>query len=149
MEVIYNNDSWPLVILKMVGRPTTEEDIYRVIKLWAGIYTESMIKNEKYRLVFDVRESGIDKIQLLTHFATFLVKSKCMTEQWMERTSILVSDPSVSLLIKFVLNFYTPVRPFKVFTDDKECIEWTTSELPGEEPIKKLKKSSIKSSITF
>lgn len=134
MEVILLDEAWPLVVLKLKGEAKTEEDIHSVIKTWTHIYMESMSKNEKHRLIFDVRESKMVNVELIRIFSSFLERVKKLTENWMERTAILVSDDKIRLLIGLVFTVYKPIRPFKVFMEDSKAIEWALGTTPGEDP---------------
>lgn len=142
MKVIYNSDSWPIVSIKVEGIPKTDEDMIEITKVWTQIYMESMVKGEKFKLIFDILESGLDRIELLKHIATFLVNVKSLTEQWMDRTVILVKGTNIRTMLNFVFMLYKPVRPFKVYTDPKDALVWLISENPGDKP-------KIESNISF
>lgn len=154
MEVHYIDTTWPVVCIKIVGVPKDKEDIHKIINIWSQIYVRSMTCNEKFKLVFDAREASLNNVELLRVLAEFLIKVKLMTEQWMDRTSILVSEEKIRNLIKFVFLLYKPVRPFKVFTNAEKSLEWVQSDEPGEDPDKnflkeKPKKKNIISRVSF
>lgn len=152
MEVRYIDEGWPVVVLKVIGEPQSEEDVQDIIRVWNTIITESMLKNERYRLVFDVRQSSLTKMELLKTLADFLIRVKSLNEKWMERTAILVGEERIKVFIKFVFMFYKPVRPFKVFTNDRNSLEWLASNDPGDDPERnflKEKKAIKDSKISF
>lgn len=153
MEVQYIDNTWPIVCIKIIGVPQNEEDIHKIINIWSQIYVRSMTCNEKFKLIFDAREASLKNIELLRTLAQFLIKVKLMTEKWMDRTSILVSEEKIRNLIKFVFLLYKPVRPFKVFTNPEKSIEWLQSSEPGEDPdknfLKEKKKKTFISKISF
>lgn len=132
MDLVYISDNWPAVVIKVIGSPETEEHAHKVISQWTSIYMESMTRNEKYKLVFDIREATVNNFEILRHLAVFLIKVKNLTEKWMDRTAILVSDDNIKRILKFVFVLYKPVRPFKIFTDDVKALTWLASGDPGD-----------------
>lgn len=143
-------DDWPVVVFKLIKEPEDEETVNTIIKQWTEIYIESMKRNEKFRLVFDVTRITSIKLEFLKLIGSFLIKVKSLTESWMNRTVIIVSDDNIYRLISFVFTFYKPVRPFKVFKNHIEAIEWVISEEPGETFENKLASKKSKSEfITF
>ena len=131
----YNN--WPVVILTIQGKPTNEKDMKLFLEAWTGVYTYSMQANTRYKLMFDVRKSTVHPMKDFNHLRVlgeWLVKIKSLTETWMERTAIIVSDPVMRFIIASVFQIYKAVRPFKVF-DEKmlhDAKEWLFQEDDGD-----------------
>lgn len=132
MDLIYISEDWPAVVIKIIGSPETDEDVHRVITQWTSIYTESMVRNEKYKLVFDIRDAQVNNFEVLRQLALFLIKVKGLTEKWMDRTAILVSDDNIKRILRFVFVLYKPVRPFKIFSEDVRALTWLASGEPGD-----------------
>lgn len=130
---VYSDNSWPLVVLTVSGAPNSKQNMENFLSEWSKVYTTSMIKEQRYRLVFDARKASIIELQYLSMLADYLIKIKDLTETWMEKTGILVSNPTVKALIQFVFKFYEPVRPFKVFNESDKCFEWVMSDQKGDE----------------
>lgn len=130
----YNN--WPVVILTIQGKPTNDKDMKEFLHDWTGVYTYSMQANQRYKLMFDVRKStvGLNEFHHLRTLGEWLVKIKSLTEQWMDRTAIIVSDPFMRVLIGSVFRIYKAVRPFKVFDDNMlvNAREWLFQDDDGD-----------------
>ena len=109
--VFYNFDinRWPIVILTIKGSPTSDKDMTGFLKQWESLYHISMEKNERYKLIFDTRDASMIKIPYIRQMGKWLVKMKSLTETWMDRTAIIVSNPSIQLLIQFVFKIYKAV----------------------------------------
>lgn len=137
----YETKDWPLVILTAEGKPNNEEEIKNMLQGWFNIYIQSQRTNQKFRFLIDVRQIASIDIKYLIMIGKFLKKSKSLTEKWMEKTGILVSNNTVKLLIKFVFSLYKPVRPFKVFNEADRSIQWVLNNEEGDstESIKKFK----------
>lgn len=152
MEFFCNDSHFPLVIFKVIGEVKSSEDIHKITRRWTEIYTLSMIKKQSFRLIFDASQVKISEIKLLKPMAEFLIKVKNLTEMFMDRTAIIVSDDKIKTFIRFVFNFYKPVKPFKVFTDQEKAANWVASNEPGDDPDKnflKEKREIKESNISF
>lgn len=137
----YEKKDWPLVILTADGKPNTEDEMNAMLDGWSELYTQSQKTNKNFRFLIDVRQvPGID-IKYLIIIGKFLKNNKILTERWMEKTGILVSSNTIRLLIKFVFTIYKPVRPFKVFNEPEEALQWVLNDEEGDsaESINKLK----------
>ncbi len=149
----YEKKDWPLAILTAEGKPNNETEISSMLEGWSELYKQSQETNKNFRFLIDVRQvPGID-IKYLIMIGKFLKTNKSETERWMEKTGILVSSNTIRLLIKFVFTIYKPVRPFKVFNEPEEALQWVLNDEEGDsaESINKLKeKLPVKeSSISF
>ena len=133
MEFNFCTKNFPLVVLTMIGVPDSEKEMEDFFTEWRKIYTLAMEKNQRYKLLFDVRKSGTVKFVYMKMMADFLIQIRELTNKWMDRTGILVTSPTIQMLIKFVFNFYKAVRPFKVFTNVEECFKWVNSNEKGDE----------------
>ena len=126
------------LVLLTTQTPTSIEDVELFLKEWEKVYTKCMEDNCKYTLVFDTRKVSKFDIKYLKLMGKWLKKMKTMTENWMDRTAIIVSNPIIKGFISFVFLIYKPVRPFKVFASDElvKSIEWSLSKNPGDDPEK-------------
>jgi hypothetical protein len=134
MEFSYGYDitNFPLAVLTISGIPNNDSQINAFLDDWARLYEVSMKKNQKHKLLFDVRKTDSIPFNYLIMIAKFLIKMKKSNEQWMDRTAILVSNPTIKNLIAIVFKFYRPVRPFKVLDDSNESIQWLMSSDKGD-----------------
>lgn len=137
----YETKDWPLVILTAEGKPNNEDEMKNMLQGWSNIYIQSQKTNQKFRFLIDVRQISSIDIKYLIMIGKFLKNVKSLTEQWMEKTGILVSSNTIKLLIKFVFTIYKPVRPFKVFNEADMSIQWVLNNEEGDsaESINKLK----------
>lgn len=133
MNYGFDTSKWPLVILTIEGAPKDDEEMKKFLEDWGRIYHLSMEKNERYKLLYDVRQAKAVEIRHLVQMGNWLSTMKSLTEKWMDRTAILVSSPTIKLLIQFVFKIYKAVRPFKVFNSPENTIEWLMSEEEGDE----------------
>ena len=147
MNFGFDKSKWPLVVITVEGAPDSEENMSNFLKEWAQLYHESMVTNKRYRLLFDSRKAEKVEVKYLMMMAKFLLKMKTFTEQWMEKTGILVCSPTIKLLIQIVFKFYKAVRPFKVFNKADEALEWVLNDEDGDE--KNLDSLDIKDFPTF
>ena len=128
--------TWPIVTLRLDGKVDNKSDFNRYLEEWSEFYVMSSQRNEKFKLIYDAR--GIKSrppLKYLYAQAEFLKTAKELTETWMDRTAIIVSSPIIKKMIHFVFNFYTPVRPFRVFLEHEEAdmYQWINSQESGEE----------------
>lgn len=123
---------WPLVILTTEGDPQTSDDVELLLINWESLYICAEDTSQRYKLLFDVRNTENVKFEYLKYVSSFLVSHKALTEKWMDRTAILVSNQAIRLLIKFVFMIYHPVRPFKVFDNPEEAIGWLMGADAGD-----------------
>lgn len=132
----YNFDEthWPVVVLTISGSPSSDEDMNLFLTEWQNLYIISMQKSQRYKLIFDARNAGVVTFNHLKMMGEWLSKIKHLTEMWMDRTAIIVSNPTIKLIIQFVFTFYKAVRPFKVFHES--CLEnafiWVNSDDDGD-----------------
>jgi hypothetical protein len=135
MEFSYGYDftNFPLVILTTEGIPTKDSQIISFLDDWTRLYKVSIERNKKYKLLFDVRKTNSVAFNYLMMIAKFLIKMKQSTEQWMDRTAILVSNPTIKTLIACVFKVYHPVRPFKVFNVSSDAVKWLMSTESGDD----------------
>ncbi len=151
----YNNDQWPLVVLSCSGSPKSDKEMREMLEGWSNIYKLSGESGVRFKFVIDVREVSSIDIKYLIMIARFLTENKKLTENWMDKTAIIVSSNNIKFFIKFVFKIYKPVRPFKVFgkDDTKECFEWVIGDKKGDdvEEINKLKEKKVvvNSSVKF
>ena len=129
----YNFDKirWPIVVLTISGKPVNDSDFMNFLESWKLIYIESMTKGERFKLIFDVRLAEMITFEHLKQLGKWLQKMKELTERWMDRTAIIVSNDSIQVLIQFVFTLYKAVRPFKIFTDKKnlsDAILWLNNK---------------------
>ena len=131
----FDQTHWPIVVLTISGSPEDDADMRAFLTAWQELYIVSMQKNERYKLIFDSRKAGVVKFNHLRAMGEWLSKIKNLTETWMDRTAIIVSNPTIKLLIQFVFTIYKAVRPFKVFHES--CLEkaflWVNSDEEGDE----------------
>lgn len=123
---------WPLVILTTEGDPQSSDDIELLLANWESLYICAEDTSQKYKLLFDVRNTENVKFEYLKYVSSFLTNHKMLTEKCMDRTAILVSNQAIRLLIKFVFMIYHPVRPFKVFDNPENAIRWLMSTDIGD-----------------
>lgn len=114
-----DKSDWPIVIMTLKGGPQSDEDMRLFLTEWQNVYSEAMIHNKRYKLLFDAREAGNIQPKYLMALGKWLSSVKSLSEQWMDRTAIIISNNLIRTLIKFVFNFYKAVRPFKVFSNDE------------------------------
>ena len=128
----YEKKDWPLCILTVEGKPTSEKTFQNLLNEWSLLYIESEQKNERFKFLIDVRQvSGVD-LKYMIMMGKYLISVKELTEKWMDRTAILVSNKSIKNLIKFVFTLYKPIRPFKVFNEADKSIEWLLNNEKGD-----------------
>lgn len=129
-----DQNHWPVVVITIKGSPENDYDMKHFLESWQNLYVECMKKEEKYKLIFDARESGSIQIKYLQVLGEWLSRMKEMTENWMDRTAIIVSSPVIQVLVQVVFRIYNPVRPFKVFKNDnlEESMKWVSSEEIGD-----------------
>jgi hypothetical protein len=125
---------WPIAVLTIEGAPQTDEEMKQFLESWQSLYVDSMQKNERYKLIFDARNASIIYPKYLIAMAKWLRQIKLLTEKWMDRTAIIVSNPNVRLLIQFVFKYYKAVRPFKVFETKElqDAYNWVNSTEIGD-----------------
>ena len=128
----FDTTKWPVVVLTIDGAPN-EEEMELFLKDWEKLYTKSMETNIRYKLLFDARKASTIELKHLVRMGKWLMTMKTLTETWMDRTGIMISNPTVKMLIQFVFKFYKAVRPFKIFSEPEETLEWILSDLPGDE----------------
>lgn len=123
---IFDRNRWPIVILTINGKPKDDLDFNTFLEKWKLIYIDSMTKGERYKLIFDVRLAEMVRFDHLTKLGKWLKSVEHLTETWMDRTAIIVANPSIKLLIQFVFRIYKAVRPFKIFGENElaDAIKW-------------------------
>lgn len=125
----FDKRRWPIVILTIENTPTSVEDMNEFLSSWQELYTDSMLTNKKYKLLFDTRKSGQVAIIYLRMLANWLIKVQELTINWMDKTAIIVSRPLIKTLIQLVFTIYKAVRPFRIFHGEEleEAIIWLES----------------------
>jgi len=116
--------------------PKSKKDVETFLLEWQSIYTKCMEDNCKYALLFDTRKVESFDLSYLGLMADWLKRVKGLTEKWMERTAIVVSNPFIKTFIGLVFKIYKPVRPFKVFGggETQRAMEWALSTQEGDDP---------------
>lgn len=128
----YEKKNWPLCILTIEGKPNSENVFKQFLNEWSLLYEESKVRNQRFNLFIDVRGvSGVD-IKYMIILGKYLISVKNLTEKWMNKTAILVSNKSIKNLIKFVFTLYKPIRPFKVFNEADKSLEWLLNNEKGD-----------------
>ena len=131
----FDKKRWPIIVLTIRGKPVNDEDFDNFLETWKLIYIESMTKGERYKLIFDTRLAQMVKLDYLSKLGTWLKDIKDLTERWMDKTAIIVSNQSIQLLIQFVFRIYKAVRPFKIFNgkeDLSKAILWLNNDDKGD-----------------
>ena len=129
----FDLSKWPLVVLTIDGSPKNEEEMELFLSDWEKLYIKSMETDLRYKLLFDARKASTVDLKHLIRMGKWLVTMKDLTEKWMDRTGIMISNPTIKVLIQFVFKVYKAVRPFKVFSEPEETLKWIISDLPGDE----------------
>jgi hypothetical protein len=126
--------TWPIVSLRLDGVIDNDKDFQKYTEEWSKYYLLSSEKNEKFRMIYDARNIKHVKPSYLYIQVKFLKEVKKLTELWMDKTAILISSWKMKQLLRFVLKFYKPSRPFKVFMEGEEVemYEWIKSDDLGE-----------------
>lgn len=119
---------WPICILTAEGKPESEEEIKNLLNGWSTLYEKSESENTRFKFLIDVRLVKNIDIKYLIMIGKYLISVKDKTEKWMDKTAILVSSPTIKMFIKFVFTIYKPVRPFKVFNEPAQSIQWLLSQ---------------------
>lgn len=128
----YEKKEWPLCILTAEGKPSSEEEFRNLLNGWSELYTQSKETGQKFKFLIDVRGvNGVD-LKYMVMMGKFLLNSKELTEEWMDRTAVLVSNKNIKMLIKFVFTLYKPVRPFKVFNEAEKSLQWLVNDEKGD-----------------
>ena len=131
MEFSYGYDfnAFPLVVLTTNGKMTDDEEtLNKFINDWGCLARQSSERNERHRLLIDVRMTPHVAFKCITHLVKTLVNDRLNIEKWMERTAVLVSSNVVEGLISAILAVYKPVRPFRVFRKCPKAISWLNSD---------------------
>lgn len=132
----YNFDTnrWPIVILTIHGKPKDDLDFDTFLEKWKSIYVDSMTRGERYKLIFDTRLADMVRFDHLIKLGKWLKSIEDLTEKWMDRTAIIVANPSIKLLIQFVFKIYKAVRPFKIFGQNElpDAIKWLNDKDNGD-----------------
>ena len=123
-------------VMLTLTTPKSSKEVEEFLNEWQTIYTRCMESECKYALLFDTRKVGSFDLSYLGQMTKWLGKMKGLTEQWMDRTAIIVSNPLIKTFIGMVFAVYKPVRPFKVFTkkETQRAMEWALSTDPGDRP---------------
>jgi len=132
----FNVGQFPLIILTIRGHPESMDEMEAFLATWETLYTKSIEMGKRYKLVFDVREGDLNLIRdwyYLRRLGYWLIQMKEKTEQYMDRTAIIVESDSIRKFFHFVFFFYRPVRPWKMFTSIQGICEWVYSEDPGDD----------------
>ncbi len=121
-----DQEEWPITVITIQGGPKSDHDMQAFLTEWQNLYSTAMIKNQRYKLLFDARNAGTIDPKYLMALGNWLSRVKNLAESWMDRTAIIISNNIIRTLIKFVFNFYKAVRPFKVFSGDeiKDSVTW-------------------------
>ena len=119
----FNTKQFPLVILKIKGKPKDKNEFFNFFLDWEKIFDISKNKNKKHRLLFDIRNSGNANMSQILHTIKWLHKQKKNIKQWLEKTAII---SNTQFMIKIMLQLYTPSQPLKTFKESqqKEMIKW-------------------------
>ena len=119
----FNTVKFPLVVLTIKGKPESKEEFSKFFRDWEKIFDISKNKNEKHKLLFDIRNSGRATPQQMITTVKWLHKQKHNINQYMEKTAVI---SNTQFMIKMMLKLYTPSKPLKVFngTQTKQTIEW-------------------------
>lgn len=130
----FDETRWPIIVLTINGSPKNDKDMKSFLLTWQNLYVTSMQNEERYKLIFDARNASIIKLKYLQAMGEWLSKIKHLTETWMDRTAIIVSNDSIQLLIQFVFQIYKAVRPFKVFNGKhvEKAFKWVVSDEEGD-----------------
>lgn len=111
----FDKKRWPIIVLTINGKPKDDNEFDLFLEKWKLVYVESMTKGERYKLIFDTRKAEKVKLEYLIKLGTWLKDIQDLTEKWMDKTAIIVSNQGIKLIIKFVFTLYKAVRPFKTF----------------------------------
>jgi len=133
LEVDKNEEHWPLVILTLKGNIKNDKTFENLLESWTKMYVRSSETKQRFRLLIDARQTLNIDTSCGMVMGKFLKQVKSLTEQWMEKTAILVESKLINFILKIVLMFYQPVRPFKIFGDDKEAGIWVLNDESGQE----------------
>jgi len=118
---------WPLIIITADGIDS-EEEMNNLLNDWSNIYTMSMQNNEKHKLLIDVRKVNNIELKYLIMIGKFLAKVKPLSETWLDKVGILLTNQIIRLLIKFVFKIHHPIRPFYISDNPEETLEWVLGD---------------------
>lgn len=119
-----NTSSWPVVNLRVQSQHLDKDGVEKVLEAWAEIYVLSMKTGQQFTLILDAGTTESVSMDGAKLILAFLLKVKHLTEKWMDCTVLIMRHAALRVIIKFVLNVYTPVRPFKVVQTLASATKW-------------------------
>ena len=104
-----------------------DEEWHSLMQTVQDYYNHADCNGIEFRIIFDVRSMESVPISHGLQWIELFQKNRHITEKCVICTSMITSNKLVRDGVNFFLKFYSPIKPFKIFTDSKDAKEFCES----------------------
>jgi len=107
MWAIYDYSKFPVVYVKFNKHIKNENEFNQFLKEWILLYQNK----KEFTFIFDTTKVSPPNIKYCRKMTRFIKKIKRFPKQYLQKSTIIISNNYIKYLLKFIFTIQKPVAP--------------------------------------